>query len=139
MVSSTNHGASMRLTNSEKHELSVKLVSDYLIYLGYEHFVFQSDPSFDIYVPDQDKSIKIFCNYSRVRNIKVPGDFETHDGVLYLIVSPTDKNQIGFSCVGGTKCVIDDAIKDFQTAGSPKNIQTNRLKYVGIKKHFCNL
>ena len=129
----------MRLTNSEKHKLGVKLVSDYLISLGYEHFVFRSDPIFDIYVPDQEISIKIFCNYSRIRNIKIPGNFVTHDGVLYLIVSPTDKNRIGFSCVGGMKCEIDDSIKVFQTPGSPKNIQTDRLKYIGIKKHLTNL
>ena len=126
----------MRLSNSEKHKLGVKLVSDYLISLGFEHFVFGSDSSFDIYVPDQEKSIKIFCNYSRVRNIKVPGNFETHDGVLYLIISPTDKNRIGFSCVGGTKTVIDDSIKVFQTSGSPKNIQTETLKHVGIKHYL---
>ena len=128
----------MRLTNSAKHKLGVKLVSDYLISLGYEHLVFGSDSSFDIYVPGPKTSIKIFCNYSRVRNIKVPGDFETRDGVLYLIVSPTNKNNIGFCCVGGTKCVIDDSIKDFQTPGSPKNIQTDCLKIVGIKKHLTN-
>ena len=129
----------MRLTNSAKHKLGVKLVSDYLIFLGYEHLIVGSDSSLDIYVPDPELSIKIFCNYSRVRNIKVPGDFETRDGVLYLIVSPTDKNRIGFCCVGGTKFVIDDSIKDFHTPGSPKNIQTDKLSNVGIKKHLTNL
>jgi len=128
----------MRLTNSEKHKIGVKLVSDYLISLGYEHFVFGSDSSLDIYIPDRNKSIKIFCNYSRVRNIKVPGNFKTHDGILYLIVSPTDRNTVGFSCVGGMKNEIEESMKVFHTSGSPKNIQTEILRYLGIKKFITS-
>lgn len=128
----------MRLTNSEKHKMGVKLVSDYLISLGYEHLVFGSDSSLDIYVPHRGKSIKILCNYSRVRNIKVPGNFATHDEILYLIVSPTDRNTVGFSCVGGMKNEIEESMKVFHTPGSPKNIQTEKLGYVGLKKYIAN-
>jgi len=91
-----------------------------------------------VHIPHQGKSIKILCNYSGVRNIIVHGDFATDDEILYLILSPTDRNTVGFSCVGGMKNEIEESMKVFHTPGSPKNIQTEKLGYVGLKKYIAN-
>ncbi len=53
----------MRLSNNAKHQLAVKLLSDYLIKIEREHLVFSSDRCFDIYIPSSETRIKVFCNY----------------------------------------------------------------------------
>ena len=124
----------MRLSNKAKHELAVKFISDYLINNGYEHLVFSSDKYLDIYVPVSDTKIKVFCNYSGSDNLKISSDYETEEGVLYLVVKPTRKNVHGFSYVGGDKSVIDKSIKTFDTKDSPKNILTELLRIISITK-----
>jgi len=124
----------MRLSNKAKHQLAVRLVSDYLIDNHYEHIVFSSDKSMDIYVPGGDTKIKVFCNYSGSDNLKISSDFETEESVLYLVVKPTRKNIHGFSCVGGDKSIVDKSIKTFKSENSPKNIKTELLRFVSIIK-----
>ena len=124
----------MRLSNKAKHELAIKLISDYLMSNGYEHLVFSSDKCLDIYIPVSDTKVKVFCNYSGSENLKVSSDFESHDDVLYLVVKPTKKNIHGFTYVGGDKSVIDKSIKNFDTEDSPKNIQTDLLRIISITK-----
>ena len=124
----------MRLSNKAKHQLAVRLISDHLIDNHYEHLVFSSDKSIDIYVPVGDTKIKVFCNYSGSDNLKIPSDFETEEGVLYLVVKPTRKNVHGFSCVGGDKTIVDKSFKTFDSKDSPKNIQTKLLRIVSISK-----
>ena len=101
----------MRLSIQAKHKLAVTLVSDYLITLKYEHMIFSSDRSFDIYIPSSETRIKVFCNYSNVKSLKIPGEFETESGVLYLVIKPTRNNVHGFSSVGGDKSVVDKSIE----------------------------
>ncbi len=127
----------MRLNNAEKHQVAVNLVSKYLAYLGYEFTRNEHDTHSDIKICDSDKEIKIFSNFSRSPNIKVARDFETKDNVLYLVVSPTDRNNVGFTSVGGSKEMIDGAIKTFKTEKSPNNIDTTKLKNF-VLKQFLN-
>lgn len=128
----------MRLSIHAKHELAVNLLSDYLLFLKYEHLVFSSDKSFDIYVPSSLTRIKVFCNYSNAKSLKIRGDFETDDGILYLVVKPTKKNIHGFSSVGGNKSVIDNSIDITDTGGSSKNIKIELLKDISTKKYIEN-
>jgi hypothetical protein len=127
----------MRLSNKAKHQLAVRLISDHLIDNHYEHLVFSSDKSIDIYVPDGDTKIKVFCNYSGSDNLKISSDFETEESVLYLVVKPTRKNIHGFSCVGGDKSIVDKSIKAFDGVDSPKNIRTELLRIVSITKFIA--
>ena len=128
----------MRLSIQAKHKLAVTLVSDYLITLKYEHMIFSSDRSYDIYIPSSETRIKVFCNYSNVKSLKIRNDFEIETGVLYLVVKPTRNNVHGFSSVGGDKSVIDKAIEITDKDDSYKNIQIELLKSISTKKHIEN-
>ncbi len=128
----------MKLSNRDKHILAVNLLSEYLLKAEFEHLVFSSDKYFDIYIPSSETRIKVFCNYSNSKNLKVSNSFETESGVLYLVVKPTRNNVHGFSCVGGVKSIIDNSIKIFDTKGSPKNIQINLLKSLSVSKFINN-
>ena len=128
----------MRLSIHAKHELAVNLLSNYLLSLEFEHLVFSSDKSFDIYIPSSETRIKVLCNYSNVKSLKIRSDFETETGVLYLVVKPTRKNVHGFSSVGGNKSVIDKSIEIPEKEGSSKSIQIELLKSVSIKKYIEN-
>ena len=124
----------MTLTNAKKYELSVSLVSNHLKYLGHEHEINQSSSTHDIKVKGCDKKIKIFCNFSRSPSIKIPNNFNSKEGILYMVVSPSHKNNVGYISSGGQKSVIDKSIKTFKTKGSPKNIVLSKLGFTGLKK-----
>lgn len=128
----------MKLSNHGKHKLAVKLLSDYLVVKGYEHLVFSNDDGLDIYVPSSETCIKVFCNFAGAKNIKINRNFEAEEGVLYLVIKPTTNNTHGFSCIGGDKSVVDNAVKTFDTKGSPKNIQIDKLSMLSIKKYIDN-
>lgn len=128
----------MRLSIHAKHKLAVTLVSDYLITLKYEHMIFSSDRSYDIYIPSSETRIKVFCNYLNVKRLKIPGEFETESGVLSLVIKPTRNNVHGFSSVGGNKEVFDKSIQILDVKGSPKNINIELLKSISIKKYIEN-
>ncbi len=122
------------MTNKQKHQQGVSLVSDYLIGHKIEHLIFQSDKEMDLYLPKSSKSLKIFSNFSKSRNLKISKNYTFKANITYLVVSPSSKNNVGFTCIGGTREEMENSIKVFNTSGSPKNIQTDRLKSMGIKK-----
>jgi hypothetical protein len=124
----------MKLSNRDKHNLAVSLLSDYMLKVEFEHLILSSDKEFDIYIPSSETRIKVFCNYSNAKSIKIPNDFEVKSNILYLVIKPTRKNVHGFSCVGGVKSVIENAIKIFDTKGAPKNIQVELLKPLSVSK-----
>ena len=128
----------MRLSNNAKQQHAISLLSDYLLKNGYEHLVFSSDKSFDLYIPSSETRIKVFCNYSNVKYLKVPDNFEAETGVLYLVVKPTRKNTHGFSSVGGYKEVIDKSIHIMNEKRSIKNIEIESLKSISTKKCIAN-
>jgi hypothetical protein len=128
----------MRLSNNAKQQLAINLLSDYLIKNGFEHIVFSSDKSFDLYIPSSETRIKVFCNYSNVKYLKVPGNFEAETGVLYLVVKPTRKNTHGFSSLGGYKEVIDKSIHIMNEKRFIKNIEIESLKSISTKKCIEN-
>lgn len=124
----------MRMSNKLKHEHCVSLVSNYLIDNKIEHLRFNSDPEMDIFIPEWDKPLKIFGNFSKSKNIKISKDYFFDDNVVYLVVSPTRKNNIGFTCLGGTRDVIENSLVSFNSDDSPKNIRTDKLKFLNLKK-----
>jgi len=126
--------SSMKLSNRDKHNLAVSLLSDYMLKVKFEHLILSSDKEFDIYIPSSETRIKVFCNYSNAKSIKIPNDFEVKSNILYLVIKPTRKNAHGFSCIGGVKSVIENAIKIFDTKGAPKNIQVELLKPLSVCK-----
>lgn len=128
----------MKLSNRDKHNLAVNLLSEYLLKAKFEHLVFSSDKYFDIYVPSSETRIKVFCNYSNSKSLKISNNFESEKGVLYLVIKPTRNNVHGFSCVGGVKSIIDKSIKTFDTKGSPNNIQIELLKSLSVSKFIKN-
>ena len=128
----------MRLSIHAKHELAVNLLSNYLLSLEYEHLVFSSDKSFDIYIPSSETRIKVFCNYTNVKSLKIRNDFEIETGVLYLVIKPTRNNVHGFSSVGGNKSAFDKAIEITDKDDSYKNIQIELLKSISTKKYIEN-
>ena len=123
----------MNMTNAGKHKYAVNLVSDHLNYLECDHTVHDKGSSHDIEISGSEKKIKIFCNFARSQSIKIPRDFKAKEEVLYMVVSPSDRNNIGYISSGGTKLIIDDAINSFKTENSPKNIQVSKLKFTGLK------
>lgn len=122
------------MTNLEKHNYCVDLYSNYLKVHGIGHEFNEESSTSDLILNNDDTQIKILSNFSRSQNIKVSNDFKTQHGVLYIIMTPTDKNNVGFICVDGSKDEIDDSLKTFKTAHSPKNINTKNLKRHSIKK-----
>jgi hypothetical protein len=128
----------MKLSKRDKHNIGVNLLSDYLLNFEFEHLVLSSDKHFDIYIPSSETRIKVFCNFSNSKSLKVSNNFETENGILYLVVKPTRKNVHGLSCVGGIKSVIDKSIKKFDSKGSPKNIQIDLLKPLSVSKFIKN-
>lgn len=128
----------MPLTTIQKHNLGVNLVSDYLNYLGHEHIVNTGNSDVDICVPETGKKIKIFCNFSRLPNIKIPNTFKPQEGILYLVVTPTKRNNVGFTSRGGTKNEIKKFIKSFSSPDAPKNLLTGKLKNSHIRKYLIH-
>ncbi len=128
----------MPLTTIQKHNLGVNLVSDYLNYLGHEHIINTSNSDVDICVPETGKKIKIFCNFSRLPNIKISNSFEPQEGILYLVVTPTKRNNVGFTSCGGTKKEIEVCIKSFSSPDAPKNLLTGKLKSARIRKYLIH-
>ena len=124
------------MTNSEKHDFGVSLVSNHLNVLDIEHEIVGSEFSHDINILNSEERIKIFSNFGRNKSIKVNRDFEVEEGVLYLVVSPSDRNNIGYTCVGGYGDVVKDSVKSFVTSGSPRNIELNKLGFVNLRKRF---
>ncbi len=123
----------MRLNKVEKQKKGVEFVSNYLKYLECDYSVGMLNPAFDIYLPEIKKYIKVFCNFSRTKSIKIPGDFETSDEVLYVVVTPTNKNNLGFCAVGGNKKVIDEAIQPSSKPNYMDDLEVMNLKQAGIK------
>ena len=128
----------MKLTNRQKHEIGVNLISGYMTQLGIDHHVVSNEPNIDITVPDQNRSIKVICNHSKSPSVKVGKDFEPQERVLYIVVSPTDKNRIGFTCRGGEKEEIEQSLISIPTADAPKNINVNTLPGISIRKRMSN-
>ena len=128
----------MPLSTRQKHDKGVRLVSNYLKLQGVEHTILKTDPTFDIQLSDSNKCIKIFCNSARAKNIKVPSGFIPSEGILYLVVSPTAKNKIGFSSVGGLAEDVEKALVSFPSPNAPKNILTDKLGIPRIK-HFISV
>lgn len=128
----------MKLTNRQKHEMGVNMISGYIAQMGIDHNVVSNDPNIDIDIPDHNTSIKVICNHSKSSSVKVGKNFEPLERVLYLVVSPTDKNRVGFTCRGGGKNEIEQSLVSFPTAGAPKNIDMKRLPGVSIRKRIMN-
>ncbi len=126
----------MRLNKVEKQMKGVEFVSNYLKYLECDHSVGMLNPTFDIYLTEIKKYIKIFCNFSRTKSIKIPNNFETSDEVLYVVVTPTDKNNLGFCAVGGNKEAIDEAIQPSSKPNCMDDLDVMNLNRVGIKKYI---
>ena len=124
----------MNMTNIEKHNYCVGLFSDFLKNHDIDHNLIGRNSISDLTIIDTGIQIKIFSNFSRSLNIKVSNDFKTHNGVRYIIMTPTNKNNVGFTCVSGLKDDIDQAIVLFKTPKSPKNIKTTSLKQIGIRR-----
>ncbi len=83
----------MNMTNKQKHQHGVSLISDYLIGNKLEHLRFKSDAEIDLHVPKSGKSLKIFSNFSKSKNLKISNNYKFKDNVLYLVVSPTRKTN----------------------------------------------
>ena len=125
----------MKLTTRQKHEMGVKMISGYLDQREINHTVVDKDPNIDIHLPDHNKSIKVICNHSRSPSVKVGKDFEPLEGVLYLMVAPTDKNNLGFTCRGGERDEIEQSLISFMTPGAPKNIDVKSVPGINIDRH----
>ena len=120
------------LSSKLKHKLSVMLVSDHLEELNCDYEINESDDvykSYDIELLDVGKRIKVFSNFSKLNEISLLGDFEYEDGVLYMVVTPTDKNDLFYVSSGGSKYVMDQ----FSRIKSSKKIGMKR-KYVDVSK-----
>ena len=128
----------MPMTTLQKHKLGVNLISEYLYFLGHEHIINEGNSVADICIPETGKQIKIFCNFSRLPNIKISNCFEPQEGILYLVITPTKKNNVGFTSCGGTKNEIEVCIKSFSSPDAPKNLLTGKLKSVGIRNYLIH-
>ena len=120
------------LSNKLKHKFSVMLVSGHLQELGCDYEVNESEDvykSYDIKLLDDDKKIKVFSNFSKLNEISLLENFEYEDGVLYMFVTPTDKNNMCYLSYGGLKELMDE----FSRVKSSKKIGMKR-KYVDVSK-----
>lgn len=126
----------MALSNIAKHKLGLQFVSDYLDNQGIEYQHSEDGASQHLLVEGVAKKVRVFCNYSRQEQIKVPIDFEPEDDTLYLVVAPTQKNRLGFSCTGGYGDDIQKSFKYFPSQHSLKNIVVSELRFINLKKHL---
>jgi len=126
------------MTNREKHQQCISLVSNHLSILQIEHIVDESINTHDIKILNTNQKIKIFSNMGKNTSINVERSFEPDEDILYLVVSSTRKNIVGYTCVGGYGNTVKDSIKTSNTIDSTKNIQLDKLGFISFVKRLLN-
>ena len=124
------------MNKNEKQKLVIDLISNHLNFLDHDFSINETNAESDISLSETGKQIKLFCNFSRLKKISLPKGLELKEGILYLVVTPTDRNNVGFIACGGTK---DEIEGNIELSDSPKlapKLLTEKLKSGGIRTYL---
>ncbi len=124
------------MTKNEKQEVVVNLMSEYLNFLDQDFSINEINKESDISFNKTSKKIKLLCNFSRMKKISLPKGLELQEGILYLVVTPTDKNRVGFISCGGTKDDIENYIEVPKSSKLSPKLLTDKLKSGGIRTYL---
>ena len=123
------------MTKKEKQKIVIDLMSNYLNFLDHDFDINENKTQSDISL-SETKKIKLFCNFSRMKKISIPKGLELQEGILYLVVTPTDRNNVGFISCGGTKDEIENYIEVPKSSKLSPKLLTEKLKSGGIRTYL---
>ena len=123
------------MTKKEKQKIVIDLMSNYLNFLDHDFDINENKTQSDISL-SETKKIKLFCNFSRMKKISIPKGLELQEGILYLVVTPTDRNNVGFISCGGTKDEIENYIEVPKSSKLAPKLLAEKLKSGGIRTYL---
>jgi hypothetical protein len=124
------------MNNIEKHNLAISLLSQHMNWANIPHSV-EKDSEYD-FIVNGNKKIKVFCNYSGSAKIKLKKDYSFSDDVLYMVVKPTNRNNVGYTSSGIDGEKIDSVIVHFKGNDSFINLDLDKMKPTNLIRRFSN-
>ena len=116
--------------------LCIDLICQHLTLLGLDFSIPNLTDNWDIELSDSRRKIKIFPWKGFNHSPRIQKNFNILDDVLYLIVSPTRKNIIGYTAKGDFGKSFQKSITPGEKLKTVNMIDHQKLKHVNIQKRL---